>query len=101
MTEELDVEVAFAAPESQVLLALKVPASATVADAIRASGIQDRFPDYPLAALQVGVWGRVVSSGRQLQAGDRVEIYRELEIDPMEARRVRASAPIPDPSESR
>lgn len=101
MSEELDVEVVFAAPDSQLLLALKVPADATVRDAIQLSGIQDRFPEYPLDSLQVGIWGRVVSLTQQLHAGDRVEIYRELEIDPMEARRIRASAPTPDPSESR
>lgn len=101
MSEQLDVEVVFAAPDSQVLLPVRVPADATVADAIRASRIQDRYPEYSLDALQVGIWGKVVSLKRQLQAGDRVEIYRELEIDPMEARRIRASAPNPDLSESR
>lgn len=101
MTQELEIEIVFAAPNSQVLLAVSLPADATVADAIQSSRIQERFPDYPLDSLPVGIWGRVVSLEQKLQAGDRVEIYRELEIDPMEARRIRAAAPIPDPCESR
>jgi putative ubiquitin-RnfH superfamily antitoxin RatB of RatAB toxin-antitoxin module len=99
MNEDLTVEIVFAAPESQLLLELRLPPGTTVAEAIDASRLQERFPDYSFGELPVGVWGRIVSPAHELQPGDRVEIYRELEIDPMAARRVRASAPVPDPSE--
>ena len=101
MTVTIPVEVVFAAPDAQSLRELRVPEGATAADAIEASKIQERFPAYQLSDLPIGVWGRAVSRDTVLRAGDRVEIYRQLEIDPMEARRIRASAPDPDPSESR
>jgi putative ubiquitin-RnfH superfamily antitoxin RatB of RatAB toxin-antitoxin module len=100
VTETLTVEVVFASAESQVLLPIQLPPGATVADAIQVSKIQDRFPGFRLSELPVGIWGRVVTPEHALQSGDRVEIYRQLKIDPMTARRVRASAPDPDRSES-
>lgn len=93
MTEEtIDVEVVFALPERQALIEVPVPAGATVADAIVASGIRTRFPGVALDELDVGIWGRVVDRDKILEAGDRIELYRALEIDPKEARRQLAAA---------
>jgi uncharacterized protein len=39
--------------------------------------------------LTSSVWGRVVGFDYQLQLGDRVELVRELRVDPMTARRER------------
>ncbi len=39
--------------------------------------------------LACAVWGRVVGLDYALQAGDRVELVRELRVDPMTARRER------------
>ena len=86
----MQVEVVFALPDRQVLEALEVEDGATVAEAIARSGIERRFPDEDLSALEVGVWGRTADRSRVLQDGDRVEIYRPLEIDPREARRLKA-----------
>ena len=41
--------------------------------------------------LDVGIWGRRCSLDQLVAEGDRVEIYRPLTIDPMEARRTRAT----------
>ena len=101
MTLRISVEVVFAAPESQLLIELELPSGATVADAILASGLAEAFPQYALNALPVGIWGRLTEVSRELQDGDRVEIYRELTLDPMESRRLKASEPDPDPRESR
>lgn len=86
------VEVAFALPERQALLEVLLPAGASVADAIEASGIRDEFPEVSLDELEAGVWGRVVTRATLLKPGDRVELYRALEIDPKEARRQLAEA---------
>ena len=83
----MHVEVVFALPEQQELVGLEVAAGTTVAQAIEQSGIADRFPGHDLARCAVGVWGEVVDRERQLQDGDRVEIYRPLQIDPQDARR--------------
>ena len=84
------VEVVFALPDRQSLEAVTVDDSASVADALRLSGIEERFPDVSFDELQVGIWGKPVERTQALRDGDRVEIYRPLELDPREARRLKA-----------
>jgi putative ubiquitin-RnfH superfamily antitoxin RatB of RatAB toxin-antitoxin module len=86
----LNVEVVLATPEKQVLLAFDVAPGTSVADVIVLSGIKARFPDITTDDMPVGIWGKLVSRDRVVSAGDRVELYRPLEIDPREARRQRA-----------
>lgn len=84
---EIRVEVVFATPESQLLLGVTLPVQSTVGHAISASAIADRFPSDDLDGLQAGVWGLPVDRSHVLSDGDRVEIYRPLQLDPREARR--------------
>lgn len=86
------IEVVYATPSRQELIELDVDAPLSVADAIRASGIERLFPDEDLAARDVGIWGRIVSRDAMAKDGDRIEIYRSLERDPREARRLRAES---------
>ena len=86
-TDTIEVEVVYALAERQVLLAITIPAGATAGDAVEQSGIARQFPEQDLSACQLGIWGRLVESDQSLDDGDRVEIYRPLEIDPREARR--------------
>jgi putative ubiquitin-RnfH superfamily antitoxin RatB of RatAB toxin-antitoxin module len=85
------IEVAYATPEQQVLIALKLPEGATVETAINASGLLARFPDITLSTNAVGIFGKVCELNQVLKTGDRVEIYRPLVHDPKEARRQRAA----------
>lgn len=87
---DIAVEVAFALPERQVLIALVVPEGSTVAQAIEKSGIKQRFEDVDFSQCKVGIWSRVVPESQTLREGDRVELYRPLLIDPKEVRRARA-----------
>lgn len=89
--ERIEVEVAYARPDEQVILALQVPAGSTIEAAIRRSGVLDRFPEIDLAANKVGVFGKVGRLDQELFDGDRVEIYRPLIADPKEARKQRAA----------
>ena len=84
------IEVVFALPGRQVLLASEVPDGATVADAIAMSGIARQFPECDLDELQAGVWGQPVKRERVVRNGDRIELFRALEMDPREARRLKA-----------
>lgn len=84
------IEVVFATPSRQELVEISVAAPVSVGDAIRLSGIAGRFPDQNLDSHDVGIWGRVVSRETMTKEGDRVEIYRPLDRDPREARRLRA-----------
>ena len=92
MAESLHVEVAFAMPGLQVLETVVLEPGATLQDAIERSGIERRFPEEGIAALPTGIWGRPAERTRRLEEGDRVEIYRPLEVDPREARRRLARA---------
>jgi hypothetical protein len=92
MADSLCVEVVLATPERQVLLSANVAEGASIADAIAASGIESQFPEMSIAGMPVGIWGRRVSRDTPVRSGDRIEIYRSLEVDPREARRQRARA---------
>ncbi|MCU0564728.1 MAG: RnfH family protein [Rhodospirillales bacterium] len=89
--EPIEVEVAYARPDEQVILTVKVPPGTAIAEAIRLSGVLERFPEIDLAANKVGVFGKVGRLEQELAAGDRVEIYRALIADPKEARKQRAA----------
>ena len=88
--ERIEVEVVYALPQRQEVRSVGVASGATVADALRGSGILSRFPELILERLKVGVFGRRVSLEHVLRAGDRIEIYRELIAEPKTARRARA-----------
>ncbi len=83
------------APRSVRELELQLPVGATVADALRASGVHGAQPtdaaaaEETLAGLCCGIWGRKVALTQRLAAFDRVEVYRPLQIDPKRARRER------------
>jgi putative ubiquitin-RnfH superfamily antitoxin RatB of RatAB toxin-antitoxin module len=87
MPDQVRVEVVFATAETQPLVFVTLPAGATVADAIALSLLAERFPAADFNELQAGIWGNLVDRGHILSDGDRVEIYRPLELDPREARR--------------
>ena len=91
MSECIAVEVAYATPEQQVLVALDLPENSTLETAIQASGLLARFPEINLSATAVGIFGKVCELNQSLKTGDRVEIYRALIHDPKEARRQRAA----------
>lgn len=87
--DRLHVEVVYcASPGRTDRVELRLPAGATLADALQASGLLQR---HALAAqgLTAGIWGHVQAPGRALRDHDRVEIYRPLQVDPKEARRQR------------
>ena len=86
-TDTIEVEVVYALPERQALVAIALRAGATAGDAIEQSGIAGRFPERDLSGCRIGIWGRLADHDELLQDGDRVELYRPLEIDPREARR--------------
>ena len=71
-------------------VALELAAGATAIEAIRASGLLERFAELDLSVQAIGVWGRACALDALLREGDRVEIYRPLAMDPNQARRLRA-----------
>lgn len=90
-TDSIAVEVAYALPARQVVVALALPAGSRARDALAASGLCAQFPDIDPATVRIGVFGRAVDPAQMLRDGDRVEIYRPLKADPKEVRRRRAA----------
>jgi uncharacterized protein len=75
-------------PHECDVVALELPAGATLGEALLLSGLLARHGLDP-AALRVGIWGRMQELHTVLRERDRVEIYRPLLVDPKEARRLR------------
>ena len=94
----ITVEVAYALPQRQKIVALQVPLGTTAMEAVMQSGIADLFPEIDPATAKMGIFGQALGTKglkkapeHELQEGDRVEIYRPLISDPKEARRRRAA----------
>lgn len=91
MIQNAKVWVAYAAVDQQFHIELEFVEGMSVADAITQSGIASstQLPD----EYAVGIFGmKVQDQSHVLQAGDRVEIYRALTINPKDIRRKRAAA---------
>lgn len=85
----LRVEVVYtSAPRQVYARTLEVAAGTTLHEAIMASVLQE-FPELRSVRLKAGVWGKEASPDQVLQDQDRIEIYRELRVDPKIARRER------------
>ena len=84
------IQVAYARPERQAVWSLYVPVGTTARTAVRQAGLEALFPEIDPNAAPLGIYGRHVEDEHVLRSGDRVEIYRPLEVDPREARRQRA-----------
>lgn len=85
------VEVAYVDPPREFLRAVELANGAVVADALAASGLAREFPQLDLATVPVGIFSRPATLRTALRAGDRVEVYRALKVDPKEVRRQRAA----------
>lgn len=88
--KKIQVEVVYASLKQQKLIKLEVDENTSIETAIRLSGILNLFPEIDLTKQKVGIFSKPKSLEDPLKAGDRVEIYRPLLIDPKEARRVKA-----------
>ena len=86
----MKVQVAYAGPEGAAIATVELPETASVADAVTASGIVGRLALFE-AALGYAIFGQRASPGTPLREGDRVELLRPLVADPKEARRRRAA----------
>jgi putative ubiquitin-RnfH superfamily antitoxin RatB of RatAB toxin-antitoxin module len=90
----MHVEVVYALPTKQHRVHLELQTGANVGEALNAVRRVSPFDSLPLESVSVGVFGRLASRDTVLGPGDRVEIYRPLEIDPREARRRRAEGAV-------
>lgn len=91
------VEVAYALPKMQKIVAVQVPVGTTAIEAARLSGIAKLFEGLDIDSSDMGVFGKSIKPAvHEMQAGERVEIYRPLLIDPKEVRKQRAEKAAKD-----
>lgn len=91
MAESINVEVVYALPARAEIVRLTLPAGATVAQAIEASGLRARYPEIdPDGANKLGIFAKLTKADAVLRDRDRVEIYRPLIADPKAVRKKRA-----------
>ncbi|MBQ14867.1 MAG: RnfH family protein [Gammaproteobacteria bacterium] len=95
----MPVEVAYATPEKQLIIALDVPLGTTAYGAVLLSNITEEFSAIDPEADPMGIYSSVLDGKNRptpreyvLQARDRVEIYRPLTMDPNTARLKRAES---------
>lgn len=87
-TTAVRVEVCFSpAPRTVWSRALVLPAGSTAADALRASGLLQQYPQS--SGCMLARWGRACEATVILRDGDRLEVLRPLKADPKESRRLR------------
>ena len=83
----INIEIAYATPDKQVILAMEVQDNLSPRDAIKRSSIKDEFPEIDLDTVKMGVFGKQIIESYILQERDRIELYRPLLADPKEVRR--------------
>lgn len=89
-SEKYFIEVVYALPEEQQLITLDVEQGTTVEQAVKLSGILEKYPEIDLSKNKLGIFGKATKAEQELRDKDRVEIYRPLIADPKESRRKRA-----------
>ena len=94
---KIKVEVVYASPNEQRLFMVEVEEGSTIHEAIQQSGMLNLFPEIDLTTQKVGVFSKPRELEDKVKAGDRIEIYRPLIIDPKEARRAKARAALNKP----
>lgn len=100
--EPLAVEVAYALPSKQRIVALRVPEGTTARQAVALADLPSLFPELPeetFAQATLGIFGKALRDPdtQPLREGDRVEVYRPLAIDPKVARLERAKRQASEP----
>src|SRR3569832_2415578 len=81
----IEVQVCYAMADRQILRDLKLSQGVTLGEAIKLSGICLEMPDIDPEHMRTGIYGKTKPLDTILRDGDRIEIYRPLRADPIEA----------------
>ncbi len=81
----IDIEICYVQGQEPMLLQRSVPIGTSIEDALKDQGF-----DVKACKGRVGIFGKQQPLDTVLKAGDRIEIYEPLLLDPKEARRLKA-----------
>ena len=85
----MNVGVCYAEVDRQSWMRLEVPDSSTIEDTIKLSGLLKLYPEINLSNQKVGIFGKIATLNTAVKEGDRVEIYRQITVDPQLVQRRR------------
>jgi len=92
--KQFTVDVVYALAERQVVLQVACSSGQTARGLAVFSGMNVYFTELDTATVALGVFGELVSDDYVIEEGDRLELYRDLLLDPMEQRRQRAQKDV-------
>ena len=78
----MQVSIAYAEPGRSFWQFVEVSEGSTAQQAIERSGILAQYPHLNLKKNRSGIFGKMAKLTAPLEAGDRVEIYRPITVDP-------------------
>ena len=85
----MNVGVCYAEVDRQLWMLLEVPDSSTIEETINLSGVLKLYPEINLGNQKVGIFGKIAALDTPVKDGDRVEIYRQITVDPLTVQRRR------------
>jgi putative ubiquitin-RnfH superfamily antitoxin RatB of RatAB toxin-antitoxin module len=85
----MNVGVCYAESDRQLWMRLEVPDSSTIEETINLSGVLKLYPEINLTSQKVGIFGKIAPLDTAVKDGDRVEIYRQITVDPQTVQRRR------------
>jgi len=85
----MNVGVCYAEVDRQLWVRLEVPDNSSIEEAIKLSGVLKLYPEINLTNQKVGIFGKITPLDTPVNDGDRVEIYRQITVDPQTVQRRR------------
>jgi putative ubiquitin-RnfH superfamily antitoxin RatB of RatAB toxin-antitoxin module len=85
-TTDETVEVVYATPEIQRVVAVPFTPGMTAMQAVLSTKLLEEFPEIKAHPLVLGIFGERVDESYELVPGNRVEICRPLQQDPRDMR---------------
>ena len=85
----MNIGVCYAEVDRQLWMRIEVPDSSTIEDTITLSGVLKLYPEINLDNQKVGIFGKIAALDTPVKEGDRVEIYRQITVDPQTVQRRR------------
>ena len=86
----MKIELVYIQPQQEFIQELEIEAGSSVEQVIQQSDLFGQHPHLCLDTIDAGIFSTPVDLHTIVNEGDRIEVYRDLLMDPMQARRLRA-----------